>query len=165
MYIPSENEWYKAAYYDPNKGGAGVGGYWLQATKSDTLAGNTIGVANSANYYDGDFAGDPNYAAYTDVGAYGMNSQSAYGTNDQAGNAYEWNDAVLTGSKRGVRGGNFSSGYFGSDIDLDASYRRSYVPSTEEFGIGFRVASVPEPTSLVLTMLAGSVMLTRRKRW
>lgn len=29
FWIPSVNEWYKAAYYDPNKGGPGVGGYWL----------------------------------------------------------------------------------------------------------------------------------------
>jgi hypothetical protein len=34
-YIPTENEWYKAAYYDPNKGGAGVSGYWNYATMSD----------------------------------------------------------------------------------------------------------------------------------
>ena len=35
-FLPSEDEWYKAAYYDPNKGGAGVGGYWDYATGSDT---------------------------------------------------------------------------------------------------------------------------------
>lgn len=34
-YIPTENEWYKAAYYDPNKNGVGNPGYWLYATKSD----------------------------------------------------------------------------------------------------------------------------------
>jgi sulfatase modifying factor 1 len=32
VWIPSEIEWYKAVYYDPNKGGIGVGGYWAQAT-------------------------------------------------------------------------------------------------------------------------------------
>ena len=52
VWIPSESEWYKAAYYDPNKGGAGVGGYWAQATQSNTITGNTTGVADSANYYD-----------------------------------------------------------------------------------------------------------------
>ena len=35
-YIPTENEWHKAAYYSPNYGGAGVGGYWTYATQSDT---------------------------------------------------------------------------------------------------------------------------------
>jgi formylglycine-generating enzyme required for sulfatase activity len=112
VWIPSESEWYKAAYYDPNKGGAGVGGYWAQATQSDTLTGNTVGVANSANYNDGDYVGSgtsslPTANALTDVGAYGLNSDSAYGTNDQNGNVLEWNDAVISGSSRGLRGGSW----------------------------------------------------------
>jgi formylglycine-generating enzyme required for sulfatase activity len=159
-WIPSESEWYKAAYYDPNKGGAGVGGYWAHATQSNTVTGNTVGVANSANYYDGDFVGYPG-AALTDVGAYGMNSDSAYGTNDQAGNVLEWNDAVISGSSRGLRGGSWDN----LDGNLASSGR--YTTSTRRARsslIGFRVASVPEPTSLVLTMLAGGVMLARRKR-
>ncbi|MCU0751287.1 MAG: SUMF1/EgtB/PvdO family nonheme iron enzyme, partial [Akkermansiaceae bacterium] len=78
FWIPSENEWYKAAYYDPNKGGAGIGGYWSQATQSNSLAGNVIGVADSANYNNAGWF----FQAYTDVGAYGTNSQSAFGTND-----------------------------------------------------------------------------------
>lgn len=36
-HIPSENEWYKAAYYSPNYGGAGIGGYWRYATQSNVL--------------------------------------------------------------------------------------------------------------------------------
>jgi formylglycine-generating enzyme required for sulfatase activity len=164
-WIPSESEWYKAAYYDPNKGGPGVGGYWQQATQSDTVAGNTIGVASSANYNDGDYVGSgtsswPTTNALTDGGAYGLNSDSAYGTNDQAGNVREWNDAVI-GSSRGLRDGswNWQGGY-----PLPASYR-GFIPPTDEYdSIGFRVASVPEPTSLVLTVLAGGVMLARRKR-
>jgi sulfatase modifying factor 1 len=97
VWIPSEDEWYKAAYYDPTKGGSN---YWKYATQSDTLAGNTIGAANSANYYDGDYVGSgssaiPTSNALTDVGAYGANSVSFYGTNDQGGNVWEWNEAVI----------------------------------------------------------------------
>ena len=158
-WIPSESEWYKAAYYDPNQGGAGVGGYWQQATQSDTLTGNTIGVANSANYNDGDYVGYPG-AALTDVGAYGLNSDSAYGTNDQAGNVWEWNDAVIFCSSRGLRGGSWAS----DENFLRASGRFDDDPSGEYYSVGFRVASVPEPTCLVLTMLASGVMLIRRKR-
>jgi formylglycine-generating enzyme required for sulfatase activity len=108
VWIPSEDEWYKAAYYDPNKGGVGVGGYWPCPTQSDALGGNTVGVANSANYYDGDYV-DFTGMVLTDVGAYGLNSDSAYGTNDQGGNVWEWNDAVVSGSTRGVRGGAWGS--------------------------------------------------------
>jgi hypothetical protein len=34
-WIPTENEWYKAAYYDPNRYGSNAGGYWKYATQSD----------------------------------------------------------------------------------------------------------------------------------
>lgn len=162
VWIPSESEWYKAAYYDPNRGGAGVGGYWAQATQSNTVAGNTIGVADSANYYDGDYATYTGGAAswgITDVGAYGMNSQSAYGTNDQAGNVFEWNDAVI-GSSRGRRGGSWDS----NSSTLSASTRGNYTPSNQAYNIGFRVASVPEPSAGLLTMLSVSACLTRRRR-
>ena len=36
-WIPLENEWYKAAYYDPNKGGSGMPGYWNYSTRTDSL--------------------------------------------------------------------------------------------------------------------------------
>ena len=158
VWIPSEDEWYKAAYYDPNKGGAGVGGYWAQATQSNTISGNTIGVADSANYYDGDYAGFPG-AALTDVGAYGVNSQSAYGTNDQAGNVWEWNDAVI-GALRGLRGGSWGAG----SGTLPASAGDKNTPTNQNDSFGFRVASVPEPSSLVLTLLTSGTLLLRRKR-
>jgi|LakMenE18May11ns_1017448.scaffolds.fasta_scaffold9843873_1 hypothetical protein len=62
-WVPSENEWYKAAYYDPNKSGSGVGGYWSYATQSDTapsrVTANELGngsagsTGNFANYQNG----------------------------------------------------------------------------------------------------------------
>ena len=163
-WIPSENEWYKAAYYDPNKGGAGVGGYWAQATQSNTVTGNTVGVATSANYFDGDYVGSgtssfPTANALTDVGAYGLNSDSAYGTNDQAGNVFEWNDAV-TGSSRGLRGGSWDL----VSSNLPASNRNGATPTLQNYSIGFRVASVPETSAGLLTMLSVSACLTRRRR-
>jgi formylglycine-generating enzyme required for sulfatase activity len=49
-WIPTENEWYKAAYYDPNKGGTGAG-YWTYSTQNDSVpasvtADSVTGVAN-----------------------------------------------------------------------------------------------------------------------
>lgn len=158
VWIPNENEWYKAAYYDPNKGGVGIGGYWQQANQSNAVAGNTIGVANSANYYDGDYVGWPE-AVLTDVGAYGSNSDSAYGTNDQLGNVMEWNDAVI-GSLRGLRGGSWGSDATG----LPASNRSTNSPTGQTSEIGFRVASVPEPSAVVLTLLSVSACLAGRRR-
>jgi hypothetical protein len=51
---------------------------------------------------------------------------------------------VISGSSRGLRGGSFS---FDFEFLLRSSYRSGLVPSGEGFDIGFRVASVPEPTS------------------
>jgi formylglycine-generating enzyme required for sulfatase activity len=162
-WIPTESEWYKAAYYDPNKDGVGVGGYWQHPNQSNTLTSNDIGVAGAANHYDADgfatYTGGTSWGI-TDVGAYGMNSDSAYGTNDQAGNVWEWNDAVISMTSRGLRGGSW---YLGSG-DTSSSITFDGAPTGESEYVGFRVASVPEPTSIFLTMLASGVMLIRRKR-
>ncbi len=163
-WIPSENEWYKAAYYDATKGG--TGGYWQYPTQTNTMTTNDIGVAGAANYYDAN-----GYAVYTgsgagtwgitDVGAYGANSDSFYGTNDQGGNVWEWNDAVVSGSSRGLRGGSW---FYGGALDLASSFRYYGGPSGEGSYVGFRVASVPEPSCVVLTILASGMLVTRRKR-
>ena len=141
VYIPTENEWYKAAYYN-----AATTSYSLYPNGQDTI------TTADANY--GGAVGST-----TDVGSY-TGDGSSYGTFDQGGNVWEWNDAVISGSSRGLRGGSFS----GNGFVLRASYRNLTDPTVEDDLIGFRVASVPEPTSLLLTMLAGGVMLARRKR-
>ncbi len=164
VWIPSEDEWYKAAYYDPEKVNAdlSVGGYWLYPTRSDSLAGNTLGEAYSANYIDGDYARDQNgLPSYlTDVGAYGPDSASYYGTNDQGGNVWEWNDAVISDSMRGMRGGSWNN----SEGSLRSSNRNNPAPTYESNNVGFRVASVPEPGFVVLTVLFGMFGVARRRR-
>lgn len=49
-YIPSENEWYKAAYYDPTKSS---GNYWLYATRSNIapLCVNAKNISGTDNNY------------------------------------------------------------------------------------------------------------------
>ena len=141
VYIPTENEWYKAAYYN-----AATTSYSLYPNGQDTI------TTADANY--GGAVGST-----TDVGSY-TGDGSSYGTFDQGGNVWEWNDAVISGSSRGVRGGSFNN----NENSLRASGRVNFDPSNGNSSIGFRVASVPEPTSLLLTMLAGGVMLARRKR-
>ena len=163
VWLPTEDEWYKAAYYDPTKGG--TGGYWLHANQSDTMTTNDPTVAGAANYNDGDYVGSgtsspPSGNALTEVGAYGADSQSYYGTNDQGGNLFEWNDAVISGSSRGLRGGSWGN----PEGALRSSNRASGAPAYQYLSLGFRVASVPEPSCLVLTALASGVMLVCRRR-
>jgi len=77
------------------------------------------------------------------------------------GNVEQWNDAVINGSSRGMRGGSWNA----IDVKgLSSSARNHYDPSNGYYYIGFRVASVPEPTSVVLAIFAGGVLLVRRKR-
>jgi formylglycine-generating enzyme required for sulfatase activity len=142
VYIPTENEWYKAAYYN-----AANTSYSLYPNGQ-----NTITTAD-ANYNN-------SVGSTTNVGTY-SSDPSSYGTFDQGGNVWEWNDAV-TSSSRGLRGGSFYTSV--GEANLRASYHVNYDPTFDNNRVGFRVASVPEPTSLLLTMLAGGVMLARRKR-
>jgi formylglycine-generating enzyme len=162
-WIPSEDEWHKAAYY---KGGGTNAGYWLYPTQSDSAPGNNIGgAANQANYYAGDYAVTQsstysdtlNYL--TDAGAF-SNSDSAYDTFDQGGNVWEWNDAVI-GSSRGLRGGSWRSNVNG----LRSSRRNDLDPTNEREIVGFRVASVPEPSTAVLVLMGvGALYLWKRRR-
>ena len=177
FYVPTENEWYKAAYYSPTLN-SGAGGYYAYATQSNTAPGNVVGIlANQANYNNGVFSvtqsgsysGSQNYL--TDVGAF-TNSGSSYGTFDQSGNVYQWNDLDGTpGSSRGLRGGYWNSGAF----YVSSSGSRSVVPSFEFSSVGFRLASpvsgsaVPEidPNGLsaVLGLIAAGLGLLERRRY
>ncbi|MDR1280340.1 MAG: SUMF1/EgtB/PvdO family nonheme iron enzyme [Opitutaceae bacterium] len=151
--IASEDEWYKAAYYDPTKGE--TGGYWAYPTKSDDIS---KGVAN----YDNNSG---NASDLKEAGSY-LSASSYFGTYDQGGNLWEWNDAISSGTSRVMRGGSFAS----PDGSLSAaSGRNSNGPAYEHANIGFRVASltaVPEPSTWAvatgLALLAWAVL--RRSR-
>ncbi len=158
--IPSENEWYKAAYHKND----GINGdYFDYPTGTDNAPnnGNPEGdTGNSANFYDGDYAVDEPYWR-NEVG-YFTSSNSPYGTFDQGGNVWEWNEAVI-GSYRGTRGGAY---YYYSDSvgALRASYRLSSDPTGEYSVIGFRVAAIPEPASIVLLAVGCAAVLSRRRK-
>ncbi|MBX7073031.1 MAG: SUMF1/EgtB/PvdO family nonheme iron enzyme [Pirellulales bacterium] len=167
-FLPSENEWYKAALYDPTLSG-GSGGYWAWPTKSNTAptpatADSVGGISNpGANIANFAFGANWNgFANITTVGSAGPLSQSYYGTNDQAGNVVEWNEAVISGSFRGQRGGSWASFTAG---DLLPNQGIS-LPAVEQAHVGFRIAMVPEPSTFALAALgvAGLFIVRRRRR-
>ena len=169
IFIPTEDEWYKAAYY---KGGGPNAGFWEYPTQSETAPTSeappgTDSVNGSANYYDSGYAvGSPYYS--TAVGAYtAMPSTSAYGTFDMGGNVWEWNETVISVTSRGLRGGSW---YLTANY-LSASFRYSYgTPSYDYEFFGFRLASpsgpdvIPEPGTMSLFGIAVAAMLRRRRR-
>ena len=122
--MASENEWYKAAYYDPDKSGGA--GYWQFAAKSNYQPECNI-----------------NSNAPSDVGAY-TRAASPYGTFDQNGNMWEYNENQ-SGDKVGLRGGSFF-------INDHEAYLRSAtrydVLSAKWPNYGFRVVALGSPKSL-----------------
>ena len=172
--LPTETEWYKAAYYDPTLN-AGSGGYWLYPTRNNAIPNSRNGSAsdpNSANFfrddgtangYNGGYAVNnsvtaPSGLALTPGGAFSLAS-SYYGTFDQGGNVWEWNDAVI-GSARGIRGGSWS----GNESVLRATSRSSFSPANESSIIGFLLAMIPEPSAVGLLTLGLVFLALKRKQ-
>ena len=151
--LTSEDEWYKAAYYQPESKGGPSGSYWLYPTRSNQMpgfdaAGST--QANHANYFpleltkwDGTI---PRKAQdVLPVGSY-TQAHSYYGTYDQGGNVWEWNEAIVFGSQRGLRGGCVLNTY-----EKMRSWVRSHVPPD---GTDFRFTSDATGFRLVRLMPA-----------
>ncbi|MDX9703093.1 MAG: SUMF1/EgtB/PvdO family nonheme iron enzyme [Candidatus Auribacterota bacterium] len=168
-WLPSEDEWYKAAFY---KGDGTDAGYWDYPTGSDTAPESQTppGGDNSANYDN-----SPPYT-YTDVGAY-INSISPYGTYDQSGNVWEMTETTMyDGNYIFVRGGSFQTQ---NTTYLSASYHNLTTPENNVTGL--RVASsypfypkdevdtevdaIPEPVTagLLATGLIGIAIRIRKK--
>lgn len=152
IWIPTENEWYKAAFYDPTPGAGGGDNYWSYPTRSD--APPTGGVVNATGTITNPGANVANYlysavwngmnGNVTTVGSAAANNY--FGTFDQGGNVWEWNDAVI-GTARGTRGGSYDN----HEIYLVSSYRNSADPSVKSSGLGFRVASLGDVVPPALT--------------
>lgn len=143
IYIPTENEWYKAAYYNA-------------ASQSYSLFPNGQSSISTA---DANFNFSPGRT--TDVGSY-INDPSSYGTFDQGGNANEWNDAVIN-LNRGIRGGSWID--FNGSSAMASTFRNFGLdPSAENYDTGFRLSTVPEPSSMLLAILSSSMIMIRRKR-
>jgi len=160
IWIPSNDEWYKAAYHDPTPGAGGGDNYWLYPQRTDVLGSNSV----AANYFDGDLAVtqqpglSPTQNYLTEAGAY-AGQESFYGTVDQGGNVFEWIDLV-SGSQRGVRGGSWSNG--GSEMRSLSFSAGS--PGAEFPSVGFRIAAmIPEPATASLTVLGLALALRRRR--
>lgn len=126
--IASEDEWYKAAYYSGSPTGTGGDegdslGYWTHPKQGFNLSAADFNINNQV----GDLTAVGNY----------ISNATHYGTFDQGGNVFEWNDSI-SGSGRGQRGGDYTS----SIIQLQSSVSFFPIPVVESAGLGFRVSSL-----------------------
>jgi formylglycine-generating enzyme required for sulfatase activity len=161
--LPSYNEWYKAAYYNPNDST-----YYDFPNGSNTAPGAVAsGTADNTAVYNQSFGQGP-----ADVNLAG--GLSPYGVMGLGGNVYEWEESSVDlanssgSSSRGIRGG----GWVDLSSDLSSSPRYGNDPSSEDINIGFRVASlsssappaVPEPSMMVIGTLFGLGGLMAKRR-
>ena len=153
-FLPSENEWYKAAYYNA----AGTN-YFLYPTASSSVP---TAVASGTD------AGSAVYNGEAPAIVDSAGGLSPYGTMGQGGNVWEWNESAFDGSNslasegRTIRGGDWGN----TENLLRSSFRLEWV-ATDEYSInGFRVASVPEPSTYALLLMtgAGVLWMTRKRR-
>jgi len=152
--IASRDEWYKGAYGNPN----GTWNTYATGSNSEPTAVASGTAVNTAVY-----GGQSGPADITSAGGL-----SAYGTMGQGGNAYEWNETAsdgsndIAGERRELRGGSWST----KDSSWLPSYGTYFAfdPTFFFADSGFRVASVPEPSSLSLLALGGVVVALGRRR-
>jgi sulfatase modifying factor 1 len=145
--LPNENEWFKAAFYNP-----ATSSYYDYATSSNTAptASAPTATPNSANY-------DGAVGNLTDIGAY-TGTTSPYGAYDMDGDIEEWLE-TLDGNMADLRGGDF-----GVNPGLSAGSQWTE-PISIGYGVeGFRLALVPEPSSVLLALVGCGAAFALRKR-
>ncbi|MBX3353484.1 MAG: SUMF1/EgtB/PvdO family nonheme iron enzyme [Phycisphaeraceae bacterium] len=167
VWIPSWDEWVKAAYWDPNRNGQGEGGYWLYPDASDTpLTPGDPGLGGETNAGSGAEWPADHFQPW-DVGSY-PDVQTPWGLLDASGGGREWTDsqafAPLDGRyvmSSGRRPTPLTPGdpLFVDDIEFfffDRDINSFYV--TVRFA-----AAIPSPGALGLGAIAALVSLRRSR--
>jgi sulfatase modifying factor 1 len=159
-WIPTWDEWLKAAHFDPHRHGTNQPGWWTYSTNSDTepIGGPPgIGQANTGFSSPNPF-GIP-------LGAY--NVTSPWGLYDVAGATTEWTEEVFT-LPEGLRFRVLDGSWWwdgGPGNDRIGSISAAEFPNIATFDFGFRIASaVPAPGTLLVVLAPGILALTRRNR-
>lgn len=155
-WIPSRDEWTKAAYYDPNRYGEGQEGYWLYPNQSNTRSINSLlpedgGEANTS--LNPDFDIWPLDVAQFDTTSY-------FGLFDLDGGVGEFTDTVFEGGLNNNTQRYYMSNHWAETTLPDDPFgfyfdRIDFQSSTELTQAinlrGLRIArNVPSPTGVAV---------------
>lgn len=157
FWIPSLDEWVKAAHYDPDRFGQGEGGWWTYPDGSDDpLVPGMPGEGDTSATLE--WAG-----AHVPLGAY-PHAASPWGLLDLSGGTMEWTEEVYPNHKfRWADGAPlfaFEDYLVVDTVDQMATER----PSVGGTWMGLRVAAaVPSTAAATVLILAGGVSVIRRR--
>jgi formylglycine-generating enzyme required for sulfatase activity len=128
----------------------------MYATRSNSVptrvSANGIGNGSAGN--TGNFANYGSNATWNgaigNITSVGTNGSSSYfGTQDQSGNTWEWNDSIIQSTNRGILGGSYNTSIAS---DLSSISRKFAAPNSGAINYGFRVCSkypIPEGNTLI----------------
>lgn len=172
-WIPTWDEWLKAAHYDPTKqnGDGSLGGWWLYPHRSDVapvygppgvMVNGVLAQANAG----WDQLNFPGFNPFNvQLGAY-PEVTSPWGLLDVAGGTTEWTEEVgyVNGIFPAFRHFDGTAWAFSPGLDL-LNYNGGDFPSLAVYDLGFRIAtSVPTPGISALGLgLILSLGVRRRK--
>lgn len=133
--VPTYDEWYKAAFYQPASDGGDVDHYWTFPTRSniEPNASAPPGASPAANY-------DDVLTTFTDVGSY-TTTVGYYGTYDMAGNAREWVELIYTTSGLNLRH-QLGESWTDNGSGMDAGRSDKVSPNSGTATAGFRIVSL-----------------------
>jgi formylglycine-generating enzyme required for sulfatase activity len=165
-WIPSFDEWVKAAYYDPNRYGDGIEGYWHYGNGSDTrpiggLAPEEGGEQNAGDIID--------YRFPFDVGSY-SHVRSPWGLLDISGGVQEWTEGVDKFDKlalyRMTGGSSYNIAGTAGGVYLDrlGNWDLGFVDIGLGPLVGLRLASAVPAPSVLPALLGGLIITSRRRR-
>jgi hypothetical protein len=165
FWIPTLDEWMKAAFYDPNRFGSGQRGWWNYCNSSDVAPIPGLpGVGETSRGLD-----DPNIDEWLiPLGSYPQ-TQSPWGLLDVSGGAAEWLEDFNPVHNPGPRDRLYStslsgpSGPFGFLSDRVNGFIGSAHPTTTSAGTGLRIASVPAPP-ITFALMLGAILAQRSAR-
>lgn len=167
-WIPTWDEWLKAAHFDPNKDGPGLGGWWKYSNGTNSALIGAPPIAGGQANYGWDESDYPGQSPFLiPLGAY-TNTQSPWGLFDVAGATKEWTEEPV-GSFAGLQEHRIVDGSWWAaspaNSVADAIRARSTeFPSMAVFPFGFRIASVVPAPSAGAALVCYWFLCARRNR-